>query len=246
MLKKRTLAAVLAVLMLTLCACAPGAQTPADTAAQPTTQAPTQTDGSAAFEMPAEYDALLQALVKAFPNVSGLEEYPGLSKMYDGHTSLTELGYALADVDTDGTPELLLKSLESPFVYDVFTLTDGRLTQLLSGGEHDSYRLYEEGLVEAQWLESETVKGTDYYRVENGTLVLFDRIAMDAEHAASLGLVENPEAPDTDKCFFRSATDKKEDYTSITATEALSLQQNFKEDNFHLLPQFVPLSDYRA
>lgn len=239
-MKKHIALMLAALLALSLCACTSAPQTPTDATTQPSTQATVPEQ----FQMPEAYDALLQALVGAFPQVSSLEEYPGLSCMYDGHTALTELGYALADVEGDGSPELLLKSLESPFVYDVFTLVDGELKQLLSGGEMDSYRLYEKGYVEYQWSGEAGVSGTDYFRVENASLVLFDRVTSDAPHAYSLGLIDSLDNPDAGKCFFRSESADKADYVSVTMQEAFSVQQAFKEDNFHLLPQFTPLSDY--
>ena len=247
---QKIMAAVLAtVLALSLCACDQAEQPPQTQATQPTETAqgsePAESAAAPAEPMiPEEYDALLTALTTAFPNVSSLAEYPGLSYMYDGHTSLTELGYAYADVDGDGTAELLIKSLESPFIYDAFTVIDGELVQLFSGGEHISYRLYEGGLIENQWSESASCKGTNYYRMEKGTLVLFDRVAMDVQHAYDQGLIDSLEEPDTVKCFFRGTSDKKEDYTSISSSEALSIQQSFVEDNAHLLPGFTPLSSY--
>lgn len=239
-MKKYIAAALAALMALSLCACDPATQEPAATTTQPTETQPTE-----AMQTPEEYEKLLSAVVAAFPNVSGLEEYPGMSCMYDGHTSLTELGYAIADLEGDGAPELMLKSLESPFVYDVYTMVDGELTHLLTSDESDSYRLYEEGYVEHQWSGEEGVSGTDYFRVENGSLVLFDRITSDAPHAYSLGLIDSLDDPDTDKCFFRSTSADKADYVSLTMQEAFAAQQAFKEDNFHLLPQFTPLSDYQ-
>lgn len=247
---QKILAAVIAaVLMLSLCACNQAEQTPQTQATQPTeatqeSQPTETTEAPVELTVPEEYDALLMALTTAFPNVSSLTEYPGLSYMYDGHTSLTELGYAYADMDGDGVAELLLKSLESPFIYDAFTVIDGELVQLFSGGEHVSYRLYEGGLIENQWSESASVRGTNYYRMEKGALVLFDRVVMDVQHAYDQGLIDSLEDPDTVKCFFRSTSDKKEDYTSISSSEALSIQQSFVEDNAHLLPDFTPLSSY--
>lgn len=241
-IQKHMTAVMALLLVLSLCACTPVQQTP-ETTTLPSVEGTLQ-ESTAEETMPEAYQALLTAVVTAFPNVSGLSEYPGLSKMYDGHTSLTELGYALADIDGDGSQELLLKSMESPFVYDAFTIIDGSLVQLFSGSEHVSYRLYEDGYVENQWSENENIRGTDYYRVENGALVLFDRVTMDVEYASQQGLIENMEDPDTNLCFFRSESDNKEDYVSVTAQEALTLQQSFVEDHFHLLPAFVPLSAY--
>lgn len=241
-IKKYTAAALSLLLALSLCACTPADQPPETTQSQPTGE--TLQDPTTGDPMHEAYDALLTALVEAFPNVSSLSEYPGLSYMYDGHTSLTELGYALADIDGDGTQELLIKSLESPFIYDAFTVIDDQLVQLFSGGEHVSYRLYEEGYIENQWSVNTNIRGTDYFRVENGTLVLFDRVTMDAEYAYEQGLIDSLESPDTNKCFYRSTSENKENYVSVTAQEALTIQQSFVEDNFHLLPAFAPLSAY--
>lgn len=248
MLNNRFVAGVLGMLLaLSLCACAETQVAPQTQETEETQQENTQKgtqETEAELVMPAEYDALLRAVVESFPNVSGLADYPELSGMYDGHASLVDLGYALADMDGDGNPELLLKSMESPFIYDAFTLADGQLADLFTGDEHTSYRLYEDGYVEKQWQENENIRGTDYFRIENNTLVLFDRVVMDAEHALQLGLIDSLEGADTNLCFFRSSTKNKEDYQSLSAQEALKLQQSFVEDNFHLLPSFTALSAY--
>lgn len=232
---------IMCVFALCLCACATTSDSglPAET-----TESTAASTNAQDLPMPAAYDTLLQALVEAFPNTAALTEYPDLTHMYAGHTALSELGWALADLDGDGAAELLIKSLESPFIYDAFTLKDGVLTDLFSSTENDSYRLYEEGYVEAQWSEG-TAMGTDYYRVEGGTLTLFDRVAQDPEQAAALGLIEDAAQADLTLCWFRSETEDKADYVSVTAVEAAGIQQSFKNDNFELYPTFAPLSDYK-
>ncbi len=242
---KKIIAVWLAILMtvsLAACTSAPQSQqTP-----QTTLQEATQQETTGSEPMPESYAALLSAVVSVFPKVSSLAEYQGLSDMYDGHTEKTEIGYALADIDGDGTQELLLKSMESPFIYDAFTLVNGELKQLFSGGENDSYRLYEEGYIEQQWTQGENIRGTDYFRVENQELVLFDRVVMDVEEAFARGRVDAVESADSNACFFRSATADKKDYVEITAMEALQLQQSFGEDNYQLYPVFTALSEYEG
>lgn len=237
----RKLILMITVLGLCLCACATVGETRLPTE---TTQETTAATEAPELLVPEEYDALLQELVEAFPATDTLSRYPELTHMYTGHTSLTELGWALEDLDGDGSPELLIKSLESPFIYDAFTVKDGVLTDLFSSTENDSFRLYEEGYVEAQWSAG-TAMGTDHYRLEAGELKLLERVAMDPEQAATLGLVEEAANADPTACWFRSATGEKGDYTSVTAADALKIQQSFKEDHFELYPVFTPLSDYK-
>lgn len=236
---------VLCMLALCLCACSgEGTPTqPVETVA-PTTEAATGPVNALDLPLHEAYDRLLQDVIDAFPNVSSLDQYPELSHMYDGHNSLTELGWAVADLDGDGSAELLIKSLESPFIYDAFTVKDGVLTDLFTSTENDSFRLYEEGYVEAQWSAGAAM-GTDYYRIEQGTLVLFDRVVQDPEQAAALGLIQDTAQPDTTACWFRSETGDKADYVSVTAIEAMGIQQSFKEEHFELYPTFAPLSDYK-
>ena len=240
----KKLISVFCIVALVLCGCANVNEehTPAPETTQPvgTTGAVNAMD----LPMPAAYDKLLQELINAFPNVSGLTDYPTLSHMYDGHTALAELGWAMEDLDGDGTPELLIKSLESPFMYDAFTMQGETLVDLFSGGENDSYRLYEEGLLEVQWSDG-TAMGTDYYRLEQGSIVRFDRVVQDPARAAELGLVADADQADPAACWFRSATDNKQDYSSITAIEAAGIQQAFKDDNFPLYPTFLSLADYK-
>lgn len=243
MFQRKILTAGLAfLLILGLCGCT-------DETAEPTAPAtaqtqPQETEPPATEPMPEAYNALLTALTQAHPweGETILAEYPELSNMYAQHSSLAEVGYALADLDGDGQEELLLKSMDSPFVYDVYTLGENAPVQMFRATEFCSYRLYKGGYVESQWSESAQVRGTDYYLVENGEVKLTDRIVMDVPHAHSLGLVENPETADTGLCYFRSATGNKEDYTNIPMQEALTLQQDFVNNNDHLLPAFTPLS----
>ena len=233
---------ILMLLALVLCLCACAGEPAADETTQP--QETTAATEAQELTVPEEYGALLQALAEAFPATDTLTQYPELTHMYTGHTALTELGWAVADLDGDGSAELLIKSLESPFIYDAFTVKDGVLTDLFSSTENDSFRLYEEGYVEAQWSAG-TAMGTDYYRLENGEMKLFDRVVQDPQQAAALGLVEDAANADTTACWFRSETDQKDAYTSVTVAEAMGIQQSFKEDHFELYPVFTPLSDYK-
>ena len=135
--KLSLLLAIVLCLSLALCACA-GGSGPADT-----------TPAALDAPMPEAYDQVLQNLINAYPwNDSELDvvpEYPELSYMYRQKENLSEVGYALVDLDQDGQVELLLGDYTFPFVFDIYTIIDGQLVHLLDSGDRYSYQPLEDG-----------------------------------------------------------------------------------------------------
>ena len=232
------LLAIALCLSLALCACA--ASRPEDAAPADTTPATTP--------MPEAYDQILQNLINAYPwnddENTIVPENPELSYMYRQKENLSEVGYALVDLDQDGQAELLLGDYAFPFVFDIYTIVDGQLVHILDSGERYGYYPLENGYIEHVWSGGAALSGHDYFRLENGKLVFMERLTMDADHALDIGLIkELTEATDGNTCF-RSKTDQTEDYQLISFDEYLAAIDAWQSLHKQLVINYTPLSEY--
>lgn len=228
--------AIVLCLSLALCACVSGSG-PADTT-------PSALNGP----MPEAYDRVLQNLINAYPwnddELDIVPENPELSYMYRRKENLSEVGYALVDLDQDGQAELLLGDYTFPFVFDIYTIVDGQLVHVLDSGERYSYQPLENGYFELVWSGGAALSGHDYFRLENGKLVFIERLTLDADHALDIGLIkELTEATDDNTCF-RSNTDRPEDYALITFDELMAGIEAWKTEHKPLTITYTPLSEY--
>lgn len=236
--KLSLLLAIVLCLSLALCACA--ASRPEDAAPVDTTPATTP--------MPEAYDQILQNLINAYPwnddEDTIAPENPELSYMYRQKENLSEVGYALVDLDRDGQAELLLGDYTFPFVFDIYTIIDGQLVHVLDSGECYSYQPLENGYFELVWSGGAALSGHDYFRLENGKLVFIERLTLDADHALDIGLIkELTEATDDNSCF-RSKTDQPEDYQLISFDEYLAAIDAWQAQYKPLTISYTPLSEY--
>lgn len=236
--KLSLLLAIVLCLSLALCACA--ASRPEDAAPVDTTPATTP--------MPEAYDQILQNLINAYPwnddEDTIVPENPELSYMYRQKENLSEVGYALVDLDRDGQAELLLGDYTFPFVFDIYTIIDGQLVHLLDSGERYSYQPLENGYFELVWSGGAALSGHDYFRLENGKLVFIERLTMDADHALDIGLIEELTEATDGNTFFRSKTDQPEDYQLISFDEYLAAIDAWQSEHKPLTIPYTPLSEY--
>lgn len=233
------------VLSLSLAMAGCGASRPEDAA--PKTTAPADTT-PATTPMPEAYDQILQNLINAYPwnddENTIVPENPELSYMYRHKENLSEVGYALVDLDQDGQVELLLGDITYSQLFDVYTLKDGQLIHVLDSGDRYSYQPLEDGYFELSWSGGAALSGHDYFRLENGKLVFIERLTLDADHALDIGLIkELTEATDTNT-FFRSKTDQPEDYQLISFDEYLAAIDAWQAQYKPLTIPYTPLSEY--
>ena len=232
------LLAIALCLSLALCACA--ASRPEDAAPADTTPATTP--------MPEAYDQILQNLINAYPwnddEDTIVPENPELSYMYRHKENLSEVGYALVDLDRDGQAELLLGDYTLPFVFDIYTIIDGQLVHVLDSGERYSYYPLENGYIEHEWSGSAVTSGHDYFQLRGGKLVFLERLTMDAWHALDTGLIKDITEATEDNTFFRSKTDQPEDYQLISFDEYLAAIDAWQAQYKPLIIPYTPLSEY--
>lgn len=119
-------------------------------------------------------------------------------------TSPSELGYALLDLDNDGTDELIIANdAERQVIYDLYSLVDGKLVHVFTGWDRNSYELREGFRILN--IGSNGAASTDYVycHLSNGQLVTDSLIRFDAatdpDHPWFRGTSENDLAPITDE-----------------------------------------------
>lgn len=195
-----------------------------------------------------EYEIIISNLINAYPwdddDLTIVSQNPELSYMYRQNAELREIGFALLDLDKNGREELIISDPSKPFVYDLYTISDGKAVHLFSGGEKYSFYLYENGYIENQWSDSAASSGHDFYRLTDGTLDLLERITLDAKHALNTGIIKEISQANEDNCFFVSSTDKFEDYKSVSFAEAMERIDTHQNANKQIPIEFTLLSEY--
>ena len=196
-----------------------------------------------------EYAFILDNIVKAYPwnddDLTMVPENPELSYMYRRNAALSEIGFALIDLDGNGQEELIISD-PSKFVYDLYTISNGKAVHLFDSGERYCYILRENGLIENAWSDSAATSGHDFYQINDGKLDFIERITSDAYHALDVGLIQELTEATDDNCYFISPTDQTEDYKWVTSNEAIEKTKAYQETNKELEIEYTLLSDYKS
>lgn len=197
--------------------------------------------------LPAPYGDVVRDLIAAYPWESDepavVPGRPEMSRMYTHYPDMEAVGCALLDIDGDGQEELLLAALDTRMLFDVYTLKDGQAVHLLTSGEKSFYTLCDDGTLEHSWKESAACSGHDFYRLQDGALVLQERIALDPLYALETGRAANEE-DNEDTFFYTSATPNREDYVPLTDDEALERIDKYQSEAQEW-PPYAALADYR-
>ena len=119
-------------------------------------------------------------------------------------TSPSELGYALLDLDNDGTDELIIANdAERQVIYDLYSLVDGKLVHVFTGWDRNSYELREGYRILNIGSNGAASADYVYCHLSNGQLVTDSLIRFDAatdpDHPWFRGTGENDLAPITDE-----------------------------------------------
>lgn len=128
--------------------------------------------------VPGTYDAVIGAYAAAYE--AGFDEYQfasaDLSEMCVLGGGAEVVGYALADLDGDGTDELIVGRRAD--VYDLYTVgEEGAIVHLLIASDRTTFRIGTGGII-MQYDEDTSLESTRVYsRVENGELVFVRRLA---------------------------------------------------------------------
>lgn len=199
-------------------------------------------------EMPDKYRTILDDLVDAFPwKIS--DEFKPLtddfiySHMYMTHNELSEIGYAVLDLDGDGQEELAIAPIGSSTVYDLYTMRDDEVLHLFSSGERYTHTLCEEGYVKLDWSQNAGQSGTDYMRLEHDELIFVERLTYDAYHAEGTGIIADLTDAKNDNCYFKSSSKKPKDYVPVAAENLIGYMNIFHDSHQVYELTYTPLSN---
>lgn len=238
---KKILSIILCLLFVVCLSACSGDKQPDNNGDTTTTQAPD------ADVLPVEYETILNNIVAAYPwNSENADIVPGnpeLSFMYVQSDELSDIGYALIDLDGNGQDELVISAVESPYAYDLYTISEGKAVHLFASGERYSHFLLENAYIELQWSDSAAKSGHDFLKLNDGKLELVERITYDAEQAVNAGVIGSFDEADDTNCFFVSSTDKTEDYKSVSAEEANEKIASYQNANAKLNIEYTLLSE---
>lgn len=166
------------------------------------TTAPTES-GTA---IPEAYQPVIAKYVTALTEHWGGEACSNadISILVSYATSPSELGYALLDLDNDGTDELIIANdAERQVIYDLYSLLDGKLVHVFTGWDRNSYELREGFRILNIGSNGAASADYVYCHLSNGQLVTDSLIRFDAatdpDHPWFRGTGENDLAPITDE-----------------------------------------------
>lgn len=203
---------------------------------------------STVVQLPHEYDMIINNIINAYPwnddETTMVPENPELSYMYRRNSALSEIGFALIDLDNNGQKELVISDISKPFIYDLYTISEGKAIHLVDSGERYCYYLYENGYLENQWSGG-VAAGYDFYRLDGSTLDFVERITSDAQHAMDIGMISDISEANDGDFYFRSESDQPEDYKPITSEEATKIMEDYRNANQPLIIEYTLLSDYK-
>ena len=198
--------------------------------------------------LPYEYDTIINNIINAYPwnddDMNMVLENPELSYMYRRNSELSEVGFALIDLDGNGQEELIISD-PSKFVYDLYTISNGKAVHLFDSGERYCYVLRENGIVENSWSSSAVTSGHDFYKLNDGELVFIERITLDAYHALDAGVIDDLSQANDDNCFFRSESENEDNYKLVTSDEAIKAIEIYQNANKTLNIEYTLLSEYK-
>ena len=166
------------------------------------TTAPTES-GTA---IPEAYQPVIAKYVTALTEHWGGEACSNadISLLVSYATSPSELGYALLDLDNDGTDELIIANdAERQVIYDLYSLVDGKLVHVFTGWDRNSYELREGFRILNIGSNGAASADYVYCHLSNGQLVTDSLIRFDAatdpDHPWFRGTGENDLVPITDE-----------------------------------------------
>lgn len=143
------------------------------------------------------------------------------------------LGYLIEDIDGNGTDELFFGQNDEPdsayngVIYDIYTISDGELVHVLSGGERDRYYFCENGMIANEGSGGASISGWAYYFFEGAELNLVEAILYN-------GL------KDSDNPWFYSTQtdfpDGSENAESISEEQAQEIMEKYVYER----PIFIP------
>lgn len=191
-MKRKIICLILLALTVSVCSACTAFRDPA--AAEPAETEGEQTEQLLSHYVNEVYASQLQrystALTEGWEEGKYYEnEMSALASYYSEGNPLENVGFAFADMDQDGTWELLiggiLNAQEDPAVFEIWTVSDGNPVMLVQSGYRNRY-FVEHSLEDGVWLianegsNSAANSAWHYYRLEDGRLQVSEAVVFDA------------------------------------------------------------------
>lgn len=133
-----------------------------------------------------DYDEVLSRYydgVSSYWNTSDFQAN-GLNYLFGYEPNVNTLGYCLKDIDNNGTEELLIGKTDDEgiymgMIYDMYTMVDGELTQVLTSGERDCFYLCEDNEIAEVGSGGAVSTSHCYYNYDNGKLEKTEEVFLD-------------------------------------------------------------------
>lgn len=164
-----------------------------------------------------EYEEIVQKYYEGILSHWTMQQYNENGLAYITYTieNTDDFGYYIVDVDEDGTEELFLGPVNldgyKGMFYELYTMKDGNLVQIMTSGERDRYYLCKNNEIANEGSGSAMTSSWAYYNLVSGELVMKEHILYDAYYDEA-----NP--------WFYSTSEEWSDYSSpITEDAARSM-----------------------
>jgi beta-lactamase regulating signal transducer with metallopeptidase domain len=197
------------------------------------------------------YDNLLKEIADYCYGLAPSAKAPDCSYLiFNEHIDpMFAIGIKVMDLDKNGQNDLLVSAYNGlygtrDYVYDAYTIKEGKLVHLLSGGERSRYYLHEDGYIEHQWAGGAALSGTDFYRLVDGSLTFVERVTYDADYAVESGLAADLPSVTGDMPWFHTTQipgDNHKGYKHITEQQAKDIIADFTADHPLLNVNFLCL-----
>lgn len=118
-------------------------------------------------------------------------ESKDFSYLYAYSNNPAEIGYTFIDIDSNGVQELLIGEVNAEgnyrgMIYDLYTVSDGGTTHILSSGERDRYYLCNNGVIANEGSSGAAYSTQSFYILKQGTtLSLLECVIADGTETPS-------------------------------------------------------------
>lgn len=209
----------------------------------------TESSSNSSMGLPLQYATILQNIIRAYPfssdSINPVPQNPELSLMYLNASSLSDIGFALIDLDGNGQKELIIADTKKDFICDVYTADKGKAQHIFSSGEKYYFILRENNLIENHWSESAGVSGTDFFKLSGNKLELIERFTLDAIYALETNRISDAASASAENCVYKSKSDNKKDYIEINNEQFISGIDSYQKSADKLQINFTPIEKYK-
>lgn len=153
-----------------------------------------------------------------------------LCRYYD---EISEIGYSFIDINKDGTNELVIgesfaEGGYTGMMFDMYTIVDNRIVQVVSSGERDRYYLCSDYKIANEGSSGAANSQDSYYYFDGTKLVLIEAVIYDGDYN------------EVNPWFYSTTGFTKDCYIPISDDLALQIINSYTYMNIN----FTPFSKY--